>query len=74
VNCQRSTRQRLWVSSWQSFKSAVWMVLGFPLKTGWVSKSMLSQIERAQANLTVAVIWRLANALGIPLLELLAEP
>jgi transcriptional regulator with XRE-family HTH domain len=36
-----------------------------------VSKSMLSQIERAQANPTVAVVWRLANALGVPLLELL---
>lgn len=36
-----------------------------------VSKSMLSQIERAQANPTVAVVWRLANALGVPLGELL---
>jgi transcriptional regulator with XRE-family HTH domain len=36
-----------------------------------VSKSMLSQIERAQANPTVAVVWRLANALGVPLSELL---
>ena len=41
-----------------------------------VSKSMLSQIERAQANPTVAVVWRLANALGVPLTELLqsADP
>ena len=41
-----------------------------------VSKSMLSQIERAQANPTVAVVWRLANALGVPLADLLqsAEP
>jgi transcriptional regulator with XRE-family HTH domain len=41
-----------------------------------VSKSMLSQIERAQANPTVAVVWRLANALGVPLAELLqsAQP
>jgi transcriptional regulator with XRE-family HTH domain len=38
-----------------------------------VSKSMLSQIERAQANPTVAVVWRLANALGVPLAELLAD-
>lgn len=38
-----------------------------------VSKSMLSQIERAQANPTVAVVWRLANALGVPLAELLGE-
>ena len=36
-----------------------------------VSKSMLSQIERNQANPTVAVVWRLANALGVPLASLL---
>jgi transcriptional regulator with XRE-family HTH domain len=36
-----------------------------------VSKSMLSQIERNQANPTVAVVWRLANALDVPLAELL---
>lgn len=36
-----------------------------------VSKSMLSQIERGQANPTVAVVWRLAQALGIELSELL---
>jgi transcriptional regulator with XRE-family HTH domain len=35
-----------------------------------VSKSMLSQIERNQANPTVAVVWRLANALGVGLSEL----
>lgn len=38
-----------------------------------VSKSMLSQIERAQANPTVAVVWRLANALGVPLADLLGS-
>lgn len=37
-----------------------------------VSKSMLSQIERNQANPTVAVVWRLANALGVPMAELLS--
>jgi len=37
-----------------------------------VSKSMLSQIERNQANPTVAILWRLANALGIELTEFLA--
>jgi quercetin dioxygenase-like cupin family protein/DNA-binding XRE family transcriptional regulator len=36
-----------------------------------VSKSMLSQIERGRANPTVAVVWRLANALGVPLASLL---
>jgi XRE family transcriptional regulator, regulator of sulfur utilization len=39
-----------------------------------VSKSMLSQIERGQANPTVAVVWRLANALGVPIAELLGNP
>lgn len=39
-----------------------------------VSKSMLSQIERAQANPTVAVVWRLANALGVAIADLLAGP
>lgn len=38
-----------------------------------VSKSMLSQIERAQANPTVAVVWRLANALDVPMAELLGD-
>jgi transcriptional regulator with XRE-family HTH domain len=36
-----------------------------------VSKSMLSQIERNQANPTVAVVWRLATALGVAVGELL---
>jgi len=36
-----------------------------------VSKSMLSQIERNQTNPTVAVVWRLANALGVSIAELL---
>lgn len=37
-----------------------------------VSKSMLSQIEREKANPTIAVAWRLANALGVSIGELLA--
>ncbi len=37
-----------------------------------VSKSMLSQIERDQANPTVAVVWRLATAFGVPVTELLS--
>ena len=36
-----------------------------------VSKSMLSQIEREKANPTIAVAWRLANALGVSIGELL---
>ncbi len=38
-----------------------------------VSKSMLSQIERNLANPTVAVLWRLANALGVSLTDFLAQ-
>jgi transcriptional regulator with XRE-family HTH domain len=38
-----------------------------------VSKSMLSQIERNQANPTVAVVWRLANALGVGVADLLGD-
>jgi XRE family transcriptional regulator, regulator of sulfur utilization len=38
-----------------------------------VSKSMLSQIERHQANPTVAVVWRLATALGVGVGDLLGE-
>jgi len=37
-----------------------------------VSKSMLSQIERNQTNPTIAIVWRLANALGIEMSELIA--
>lgn len=36
-----------------------------------VSKSMLSQIEREKANPTIAITWRLANALGVQISELL---
>lgn len=45
-------------------------------RTAGVSKSMLSQIEREKANPTIAVAWRLANALGVGIAELLsaAEP
>jgi XRE family transcriptional regulator, regulator of sulfur utilization len=38
-----------------------------------VSKSMLSQIERDKANPTIAVAWRLANALGVSIAELLSS-
>jgi transcriptional regulator with XRE-family HTH domain len=38
-----------------------------------VSKSMLSQIEREKANPTIAITWRLANALGVQIGELLAD-
>lgn len=44
-------------------------------RTAGVSKSMLSQIEHEKANPTIAVTWRLANALGVDIAELLSgEP
>ncbi|WP_184251171.1 helix-turn-helix domain-containing protein [Paraburkholderia atlantica] len=39
-----------------------------------VSKSMLSEIERDKANPTIAVAWRLTNALGVSLDSLFASP
>jgi XRE family transcriptional regulator, regulator of sulfur utilization len=41
-------------------------------KRAGVSKSMLSQIERNQANPTVALVWRLSNALGVSISDLLS--
>lgn len=38
-----------------------------------VSKSMLSQIERNLANPTIALVWRLANALGVAMGDLLGS-
>ncbi|KMQ81113.1 putative transcriptional regulator [Candidatus Burkholderia pumila] len=38
-----------------------------------VSKSMLSEIERDKANPTIAIAWRLTNALGISLEQLFAQ-
>lgn len=42
-------------------------------KRAGVSKSMLSEVERNQANPTVAVLWRLARALEISLADFLSE-
>ena len=41
-------------------------------KRAGVSKSMLSQIERNTTNQTVAVLWRLSNALGVSITDFLA--
>ena len=39
-----------------------------------VSRSMLSQIERREANPTLAVAWRIAQAFGLSLGELVESP
>ncbi|MBB4581606.1 transcriptional regulator with XRE-family HTH domain [Rhizobium aethiopicum] len=41
-------------------------------KRAGVSKSMLSQIERNLTNPTVAILWKLANALNVGVVEVLA--
>ncbi|MCU6396765.1 helix-turn-helix transcriptional regulator, partial [Enterobacter quasiroggenkampii] len=39
-----------------------------------VSKSMLGQIERCEANPTVSTIWKIANGLKISCTELMSMP
>ncbi|MDC6165889.1 helix-turn-helix domain-containing protein [Paucibacter sp. XJ19-41] len=56
----------------QSLRQAQGLSLDELSRRAGVSKSMLSQIERNQANPTVAVVWRLANALRVELSELLS--
>ncbi|ALT77104.1 MAG: XRE family transcriptional regulator [Burkholderiaceae bacterium] len=55
----------------QALRQAQGLSLDELSRRAGVSKSMLSQIERNQANPTVAVVWRLANALRVELTELL---
>ena len=55
----------------QALRAAQGLSLDELSRRAGVSKSMLSQIERNQANPTVAVVWRLANALRVELSELL---
>ena len=56
----------------QSLRQAQGLSLDELSRRAGVSKSMLSQIERAQANPSVAVVWRLAQALHDDLGQYLA--
>lgn len=58
-------------STLQQMRQAQGLSLDDLSRKAGVSKSMLSQIERNQANPTVAVVWRLANALGVGMADLL---
>lgn len=60
-------------SKLQEMRKAQRLSLDDLSKRAGVSKSMLSEVERNQANPTVAVLWRLANALGVSLTEFLAD-
>ena len=58
-------------STLQSLRQSQGLSLEDLSRKAGVSKSMLSQIERNQANPTVALVWRLANALGVTIADLL---
>jgi transcriptional regulator with XRE-family HTH domain len=60
-------------STLQSLRQGRGLSLDELSRKAGVSKSMLSQIERNQANPTVAVVWRLATALGVAVGELLGD-
>jgi len=57
----------------QALRQAQQLSLDDLSRRAGVSKSMLSQIERNLTNPTVAVLWRLANALGVNLADFLAN-
>lgn len=58
-------------STLQALRKAQKLSLDELSKRAGVSKSMLSEVERNQANPTVGVLWRLATALGTSLTDLL---
>ena len=55
----------------QSLRQARSLSLEELSRKSGVSKSMLSQVERNLANPTIALVWRLANALGVTINDLL---
>lgn len=57
----------------QSLRQAQNLSLDELSRKSGVSKSMLSQVERNLANPTIALVWRLANALGVSMGELLGS-
>ena len=50
------------------------MTLDDLARASGVSRSMLSQVERGQANPTIATVWALADAFGISVSELIDHP
>ncbi len=57
----------------QRMRSELGLTLDDLSRAAGVSKSMLSDIERDKANPTIAVAWRLTNALGVSLDQLFAQ-
>lgn len=56
----------------QSFRKARGLTLDDLARVSGVSRSMLSQIERGQANPSLATVWSLATALKVDISELIA--
>ncbi|MBB4840281.1 transcriptional regulator with XRE-family HTH domain [Sphingomonas kyeonggiensis] len=56
----------------QTYRKARSLTLDDLARLSGVSRSMLSQIERGQANPSLATVWSLANALGVDISELIA--
>lgn len=56
-----------------SFRKAKKLTLEQAAHATGVSRSMLSQIERGEANPTLAVSFRIAEGLGIPIAQLVGE-
>ena len=55
----------------QAFRKRQALTLDDLARMSSVSRSMLSQIERGQANPTLATVWSLANALKVDVAELI---
>jgi XRE family transcriptional regulator, regulator of sulfur utilization len=55
----------------QAFRKRQSLTLDDLAKMSGVSRSMLSQIERGQANPSLATVWSLANALRVDISELI---
>lgn len=55
----------------QSFRKGRSLTLDDLAKASGVSRSMLSQIERGQANPSLATVWALCNALKVDISELI---
>lgn len=57
----------------QSLRKARGLTLDELAQRSGVSRSMLSQIERGQANPTLATVWALADAFGLQISELVVR-
>jgi transcriptional regulator with XRE-family HTH domain len=55
-------------------RAALGLSLGDVARSSGLSKTILARIERGEGNPSIDTLWRLSQALGIPLGAMLAEP